>query len=448
MPHAQVFAGLPGARLQSAKLLGLTSADGVLRVDQVSSSADVSYLAMSGGSCAAFRQHPDGIYRATLASHEVITVTTVGADGTPVPDCKVFLSRVPLADAAWTAAPSGTTWVPSLEDPHSAIYAATTDHEGRAILRGLRQGGYFWRVTHETRIPWGNDLRATLPAGGSYRIVMRQVSAAVLVVRGDTVVSSDFIIPAAVHQESLPGAIELQRRLQLEHDASLACVMPDEALDAREILVRCYLRHYGPTEIRVPFRPLGPGFSPFVHTMEGSDDGPVCTATISIDFRSPDGTSIPPPPWSLQSSLRNWRRSCRDGGDLVEVPPGQYVVVFDHDVLRRCTRKASVTVGPGDACRVSIDAPDGLARCSVRLLNDRRQYDNWDGCTVLAVRDGQVVESVTGTACRELWLPPGQYVVQAWVPGFLIRDTLLVVSRQDADLGSSSPVADLWMQKL
>lgn len=452
VPHAQVFARSPGARLQPATLLGLTDAEGMLRVDRVGAEETVPYLVMSDGACAAFQQHSDGIYRALVAKHATIAVTTVMADGTPVPNCKVFLSRTPLQDLAWTSATSSATWLPVLEDHYLAVYTAITDPEGRASVRGLQQGEYFWRVTHDTSIPWGNNLRATLQSGGSYTIVMQPASAAVLVVRGDVVVSSEFAIPAsAVHQRSLPGAIHLQKRLLREHNAALACIMPDEALETREIVVRCYLRYAGATEVRVPFRSLGPGFSPFVLGKEEGASAPVRkvhTASISIEFRAIDGSTIPPPPWSLHNSLRNWRQECNDGSDVLEVPPGQYVVVLRHQALRLNTPTASANVGPGESQRITIHAPPGLARCRVRLLKDGRLHDDWDGCTLLAMRDGQVVESVTGIACRELWLPPGQYVLQAWVPGFVVPNTVLDVSRHDAEGGASMLVADLLLQAL
>lgn len=139
----------------------------------------------------------------------------------------------------------------------------------------------------------------------------------------------------------------------------------------------------------------------------------------------------PSPPglhWSL-SRLSDRVHKRNDGLPEGEVAPGDYDLSFRSQALRQIVGSPIVRVKKGECSAFRLVVPSSLTRCSVAFERGGRPVLDLAGHVATFSVNGKVVEQVSasGSSSSDIWLPAGSCMARAWVGGFRVADTFVVI---------------------
>lgn len=435
---AAVYTGATDGREVAGTLLGFTSDSGRLETHLSNlAAATASYIARSQDTYALFKctstsKDSPTTYLAEIESHTALTVHILDRAGLPLSGVILITSRRPTSIGErgdiMGRLRSPLDHLPDLTDPVAAIYSAPSNSDGRIVLAGLPSGTYFWEVIAPGYIPWENTCEPAFSVPGIYAITLHELIGNVLVVKGDEVVTYSHNMPAKIHQESLRHAVSIQQALREEHHAVLAYVTSGGISTLSELSVDVFLRHAGERTLKLPLKPIDSAFEPYVLDVGRQASPSVASGKVRLVTVDAKHTPCPGVRWSLYSPSSRSRKPSR-GTDEIEVRPGDYQIRLDSRSLRRVCEPKSVRVQAGVCEEVTMTIPSTVVRCSLTFTRDGRVFRNMDDHVATFSNSGGVVEHVShpGAQSDDIWLPPGQYAVKAWVAGFDVRAISLEV---------------------
>ncbi|MCA8976693.1 MAG: hypothetical protein KDC98_18370 [Planctomycetes bacterium] len=386
-------------------------------------------------------------------------------DGTPVPDCIVWVSKrgiMPTSANPKNASPAtlAECVVPS-PDPH-AMFSGISDAQGRVTIEGMRPGQYMVEPQHEslslakiTGLSNGGMVEAP---SGTLHLQMEPVLGARIEFLDEDLVTYAYQSPRQLHLQCSRGMLERNGPSGTERVHWLEVEGTPRACDhEREVTLFALLASTGPIKVPIHLVPLDdPGYLT-VHRANGNGTG-IGQAVVQLT----DAVGRPVPARMLWSMTKGLRISSLSRNEVPELDPkalawdaaitageecrlqhGSYELTTSSPFLRRMMEKKLVDIRAEQETRVEVGLPLRIGKIEFTYLNPTAQW--WaevKGETADGIADSRTVQ-VAGGERLELWLPEGRYTVTAYAAGYERARNALVVDGADVVIEFAAPKAGL-----
>lgn len=341
------------------------------------------------------------------------------ADGSAVAGVRVVMARSSMpADEA-----PGTFGFPPGADPRAALYTATTDADGVAVVDGLAAGDFGLQVTHDVHVPApASPTRVVLPSAEVAIRFVEIVGCVLAPPADDSIVSSGIGIDRGSLRcdvGTMSAVRRVQEGLQRQHQGSFCHALPaGDGGTGRTVRGKVLLRRGGWRTFSVELQPLRQ-LTTQPLPPDDSGSGPTAgRASLRVASAQPAGID-------LGLVLRH-----AEGGVVchlplllattIEVPAGSYSIVSENPITGRHLPKHLITLPADQLTEIPIDLGD----CHlVQLRVEAAAGEPLGACAIEVEHLGRRQHAFVAAdgANVRLMLPAGLVTVQAQASGFAAR---------------------------